>query len=405
MKPLEGITVVELATFVAAPVCARFLADMGARVIKVEAPKGDSWRVSGVAYLRHRFSEKENPIFDIYNSGKEMLSLNLKTPEGMEIMQQLLAQADVFVTNNRPAALERLGLHYTQLREKYPKLVYALLLGFGEKGPDAEAPAFDTTAFWARSGFMRDMGVDGPHYQPVAPSIGVGDSVAGTNLAMQVLGALFGREKTGQGQLVKASLYHVGAFAMGTMTVKGQRPFGAKLPAPRKDHNVPGGAYGCADGEWLYVGLGNREKTIPALHKMIGRPDLDTDPLFARGKAWENREAYYEIIRDELLKKPSDYWMARVKELDIPVVKMRHFADVSEDEQAWANGYAEKVAYPTGNEDVVPTSPIEMESVGTIKTCATRAVGQDTRLILERLGFNREEIDRMLAEGIAVAAE
>ena len=160
MKPLEGITVIELSTFVAAPVCARFLADMGARVIKIEPPKGDSWRVSGVAYLSHRFSESENPIFDIYNTGKDMVSLNLKTEEGMGIMHQLLEKADVFVTNNRPAALERLGLHYNQLREKYPRLIYAMLLGFGEKGPDAESPAFDTTAFWARSGFMRDMGVD-----------------------------------------------------------------------------------------------------------------------------------------------------------------------------------------------------------------------------------------------------
>ena len=405
MKPLEGITVIELSTFVAAPVCARFLADMGARVIKVEAPKGDSWRVSSVAYLRRRFSETENPIFDIYNTGKDMLSLNLKTPEGMEIMHRLLAEADVFVTNNRPAALQRLGLHYDQLREKYPKLVYALLLGFGEKGPDAEAPAFDTTAFWARTGFMRDMGVDGPHYQPVAPSIGVGDSVAGTNLAMQVLGALYGREKTGEGQLVKASLYHVGAFAMGTMTVKGQRPFGSVLPATREDHNTPGGAYGCADGEWVYVGLGKREKTVPALHKMIGHPELDTDPRFLPGKSWPNRKEYYAIIRDALLQKPSDYWVAQAKELDIPIVRMQHFADVSEDEQAWANGYVEKVAYPTGNEDVVPTSPIEMETVGVIKTQPTKAVGQDTRSVLAGLGFNEEEIARLLAEGIAVEAK
>ena len=405
MKPLEGITVVDLTTFVAAPVCARFLADMGARVIKVEPPKGDGWRQSGVSYLPRRFSHAENPIFDLYNSGKDMISLNLKSPEGMTIMHQLLAKADVFVTNNRPAALERLGLNYESLKEKYPRMVYALLLGYGEKGPYAEAPAFDTTAFWARTGFMRDMGMDGSEYQPVAPSIGVGDSVAGTNLAMQVLGALFSREKTGKGQLVKAGLYHVGAFAMGTMTVKAQRPFGTKAPAPREDHNTPGGPYGCADGEWIYVGLGNRNKTVPALHKMIGRPELDADPRFIRGQMWPNRRAYYEIVRDALLEKPSTYWLEQAKILDIPISPMPHFADVSEDEQAWANGYVEKVAYPTGNENVLPTSPIEMETVGAISSHATKPIGCDTVKVLSELGYTPEQITSMQNDGIVLAAE
>jgi len=401
-KPLEGITVVDLSTFVAAPVCARFLADMGAQVIKVEPPNGDSWRASGVSYLARRFSQQENPIFDIYNNGKSFVSLNLKTPEGMAIMHQLLEKADVFVTNNRPAALERLGLHYTQLREKYPRLVYGILLGYGEEGPYAQTPAFDTTAFWARTGFMRDMSADGPEYQPVQPPSGVGDSVAGTNLAMQIVSALYGREKTGAGQLVKASLYHVGVFAMGTMTVHTQRPFGREFPAPRDSHNTPGGCYGCADGEWIYVGLGNRNKTVPALHQMTGHPELDEDPRFGRGEAWKNRVEYYQIMRDAFLQKPSTYWLEQAKLLDIPIAPMPHFADVSEDEQAWANGYVEKVAYPTGNEDVVPTSPIEMETVGKIVTHPTKPVGCDTERVLAQLGYTPEEIRELTKDGIVV---
>ena len=405
MKPLEGITVVDLSTFVAAPVCGRFLADMGARVIKIEPAAGDHWRAAGIGYMNKRASALANPIFDIYNSGKDMISINLKTAEGMAIMHQLLAKADVFITNNRPAALLRLGLHYTQLREKYPRLVYALLLGYGEKGPDADAPAFDTTAFWSRSGFMRDMGVDGPEYQPVAPASGVGDSVAGTNLAMQVLGALLGREKTGKGQVVKASIVHVGAFAMGTMTIHTQRPHGKIYPAPRHEHNLPGGAYGCADGEWIYIGLGDRKKTVPALYKMIGHPDLGEDPRFQPGQIRKNMEAYYTVFKEALLKKPSDYWTAQAKELDIPIVRMRHFADVSEDEQAWANGYVEKMVYSTGNENVVPTSPIEMESVGAVKTQPTKPVGCDTAKILSELGFTPEEIQNLHNDGIVLAAE
>jgi len=149
MKPLEGLSVVDLTTFVAAPVCARLLAEMGARVIKVEPPKGDGWRGTGVSFLPTRFTQEENPIFNLYNSGKDMICLNLKTPKGMAIMHQLLEKADVFVTNNRPSALKRLGLHYEQLKVRYPKLIYGIVLGYGEKGPDADKPAFDTTAFWS----------------------------------------------------------------------------------------------------------------------------------------------------------------------------------------------------------------------------------------------------------------
>ena len=208
-----------------------------------------------------------------------------------------------------------------------------------------------------------------------------------------------------RGQVVKASLFHVGAFAMGTMTIHAQRPHGKIYPAPRHAHNLPGGAYGCADGEWIYIGLGDRKKTVPALYKMIGHPDLGEDPRFQPGQIRENMEAYYTVFKEALLKKPSDYWTAQAKELDIPIVRMNHFADVSEDEQAWANGYVEKMVYSTGNENVVPTSPIEMESVGVVKTQPTKPVGCDTAKVLSELGFTPEEIQNLHNDGIVLAAE
>ena len=125
--PLSGIKVVELATFVAGPVTARLMADLGAEVIKVEAPRGDEWRRTGVS-MNTRFSPEENPVFAIYNTGKKHVSLNLKTPEGMEAFHKLLAQADVFVTNTRQNSLKRLGLSYEDLKEKYPRLIYAIIL-------------------------------------------------------------------------------------------------------------------------------------------------------------------------------------------------------------------------------------------------------------------------------------
>ena len=130
-KPLKGVRVVELSIFVAAPVCARLLADLGAEVIKVEHPNGDGWRYRALNYKGEVYTEAHNPVFDVYNSGKKHVALDLKSEDGMAAMHKLLETADVFLTNTRPAALERLGLGYEQLKEKYPSLIYAIILGYG----------------------------------------------------------------------------------------------------------------------------------------------------------------------------------------------------------------------------------------------------------------------------------
>ena len=153
MGPLENIKVVELATYLAAPTCARVLADWGADVIKVEPLKGDIYRTMGPTQMCP-ITEKANPTFDNHNSGKKYVALNLRSAEGMEAFHRLLAQADVFVTNNRPDALEAMHLTYDDLKDKYPRLIFAHVLGYGEKGPDYNKPGFDYTAFFSRSGIL-----------------------------------------------------------------------------------------------------------------------------------------------------------------------------------------------------------------------------------------------------------
>ena len=197
--PLSGIKVLDLSTYVAAPVCCRLLADMGAKVIKVERPDGDTWRTTGKAYVPDRFSDGENPVFDIYNSGKQHIALDLKTPQGKEVFWRLLEQADVFVTNTRPAALRRLGISYEDLKKQFPKLIYGIVLGYGEEGPEKDKPAFDTTGFWSKSGFLRDMATMGEHYAPVNPPFGVGDTITGYLLMGEICAALYRRSQTGLG--------------------------------------------------------------------------------------------------------------------------------------------------------------------------------------------------------------
>ncbi len=398
MKPLEGYTVIDLTTYVAAPTCARLLGEMGARVIKIEPPKGDAWRNTGVWFAPKMFTQQENPIFDVYNSGKDMISLNLKTQEGMQIMHQLLEKADIFITNNRPAALERLGLHYNQLKEMYPRLIYGIVLGFGEKGPDADKPAFDTTAFWSRSGFLRDTAVVGEHeYYPVEAPSGVGDSYTGTNLAMQVLAAVLQRQSSGKGQCVKASLYHVGAFAMASMTIQDQRPHGAQRPRNRWNGRPTVGAFRCADDEWIFLS----GVTPQTLCDMCGKPELKDDPMWNSVNADDNKKRWM-AMRDMIQTKTLEQWMELLEPLGTPTVRMAHFADVSEDEQAWANGFVERVEYATGGRHVVPSAPFDMEDMQVNATQSTRRIGQDTAKVLCELGYTDAQVEQLAENGVVI---
>lgn len=399
-KPLAGVKVLEMSTFVAAPTSSRLLADLGASVIKVENIEGDAWRKTGVGYAPSRFSDDENPVFDIYNAGKKHIALNLKTEDGMDIFNKLLSQSDVFITNVRVRSLKKLGISYDDVKDKYPGLIYASVLGYGEKGPEAAKPAFDTTAFWSRSGFLRDMAVDGENYTPVVPPSGVGDTVTGMFLMGEICAALYRRLKTGKGDYVRSTLYHNGIFAMGTMAIITQRPFGQVFPKTRAAHGAPGGYYKCSDGEWVFMSAGYAAHLIPALCNAINRMDILEDPKYADAQSRaENRESFYNIFREIFASKTSDEWIKIAEEFDLPLTRMNHFADVSEDEQAWANGFLEHVEFANGNVDVMPSSPIEMDSVGELKTVPAKKIGADTEEILTELGYTADHIQKMCDAG------
>ena len=396
-KPLEGIRVVELATFVAAPTTGRFLADLGAEVVKIEQPQGDGWRDTG--YKVGYFSRKHNPVFDLYNSGKKHISLNVKTPEGMEAMHKLLEGADIFITNLRTNALARNGLDYETLKEKYPALIYGLMLGFGEKGPDAELPAFDTTAFWSRGGFLRSLN-DADYDVPVTAPAGIGDAFTGYLLLSEILAALFRRSRDGKGELVKAGLYHNAVYGMGTMNIVTQEPDPTPRPIARKDGPVHMGAFCCADGEWIYFIKGSVKEYDKKIATILGLEALLDDPRYADPGAIErNREQLYPMFREAFLKQSSAYWLEKLHAIDVGAVRMVHFSDVSKDEQAWANDYLEHVQFPDGMSGVMPTSPLEMESVGKIVTKPAPMVGHDTVAVLQDLGYSDDEIAHMNDSG------
>ena len=189
---------------------------------------------------------------------------------------------------------------------------------------------------------------------------------------------------------------------MGTMEIITQKPFGREFPTTRIGYGIPGGSYCCADGEWLFIAVGYAPALIPKLCQAIEQPELVDDPRFVTAeKRKENREEYYAIFREAFLKKPISHWLEKAKEFDLPLVRMNHFSDVSEDPQAWANGYVEHVDFRSGNRDVMPSSPIEMDSVGVIKTIPAPGIGADTDKVLRQLGYTDEQIQALKACGAA----
>ena len=398
-KPLEGMLVIDLTTFVAAPTAARLLADMGARVIKIEPPKGDAWRANGINQAAPQCSPSENPIFDLYNNGKDLISLNLKSEDGMKIMLELLSKADVFITNNRPASLERMGLDYETLHKKFPRLIYGIVLGLGAKGPDAQKKAFDTTAFWSRSGFLRDQAVvmeDG-QYQPVNPPSSVGDSYTGTALALQIMAAIMQRMESGEGQLVSSTLYHVGMFAMATMIVRYQDEFGANAPDTRINVRHGGGAFECADGHWLYSAADSS-----TIFTLAGHPEYHEQACTMVLGSLERRTHVYHKLVECFKLKTRQQWLDELEPLDTPTVALPHFSEVSRDPQAWANDFIRNVEYPTGYIHRVPTTFFEMEHMEPLPLEPTRAVGQDTAKVLAELGYSEAQIKAMIEAGSVV---
>jgi len=207
---MEGIKVVELGVWVAGPAAGGILADWGADVIKIEPPRGDPGRMFGRMLGLDDLGV--NPPFEMDNRNKRSIVLDLTTEEGHDIAFELLAGADVFVTNVRPGALQRLGLDFETVSAHNPRLVYGLITGYGETGPDAERAAYDIAAFWSRAGVAHLL--TRPGDTPPFQRGGMGDHSAGMTLAAAICAGLVARARTGTGQLVSTSLYRQGAYTV-----------------------------------------------------------------------------------------------------------------------------------------------------------------------------------------------
>lgn len=396
MKPMEGLKVVELASMLAGPMTSRILAEWGADVIKVETVHGDAWRKQGGTTMSPT-TDVANPNFDMQNMNKRFISLNLRTEKGKEVMMKLLSEADVFVTNFREKALEGMGLSFAQLHPKFPKLVHAAVLGYGEKGPDANKPGYDYTAFFSRSGLMIDLSPKGAG--PLIPIGGVGDHSVAVALAGGIAAALFQRSRTGEGDRVTVSLLQAATFILCTGILNGVN--GRQLPRDRFDcGHACSNNYQGSDGEWFYLAVIDYRR-FKEFVTLIGLPELADDPRFNTQEAYyKNKTELTKIFDKKFAEHDVPYWHKLLEEHDMPHEVLRHFKDVPDDPQTIANNYGYRYTYSDGTKTWFSNGPVHFGSLdpATIPFKPSGKLGADTRTVLEEIGYSDKDIDAMYAE-------
>lgn len=405
-RPLEGIKVVELATFIAAPCCARYLADLGAEVIKVESPKGDPLRYTAVNEGRP-YGDAEDTSFTLENTGKKVVTLNTKTEKGREALEKLIANADVFITNWRQSPLKRAGLDYETLHAKYPALVMGFVSGYGEVGPDKDLPGFDFTAYFARAGVMGTLyDVDAI---PMTPIAGFGDHQVGMNLASGILAALLRAKTTGEGDEVVVSLFHSGVWDVALFLQAAQYgDVSTQFPISRAQiANQLNMTHKTTDGRWYQLAMPQYDALYNKfVEQVLMRPDLVNDPRFyPQTNLQNNLKEFYALMVNAIGSMTGAELERRMKAADLPYAACQTWQEVLHDEQAWASSILEKVKFPNGEERAMVRTPVMFAETELPPYERGHFFGEDTREVLASLGYTKEEIAAMFAAGEAVGVK
>lgn len=393
-KLLEGVKVVELANFIAAATAGRFFADLGADVIKIESSRGDPLRFTAPSEGRP-LDMFENTTWELENANKRNISINTKFEEGKEILYKLLEDADVLITNWRVAALERAGLDYETLKKRFPKLVYGMITGYGEKGPDKDLPGFDFTAFFARGGYLEMLRQRGSVPMNVVP--GVGDHNVGLNLAAGLLAALFNAQRTGHGEKVETSLFESAIFNMGMMVQAAQyKDYGAQYPINIRNADNPFNAcWRTADDRYIQTCMPDYNTYYKKFIAAIGREDLvESDKYFPVQTLQANKIGYevYDIVMEQFGKKTCAEWREILVAADIPFSLAQNWEEILVDEQAWANDCFHTMKYENGNERTLVHQPVKFQEMGTPEYKRGPFIGEQSEDILKELGYTAEQI-------------
>lgn len=386
---LRGLRVIELATYIAAPGAAGILADWGADVIKIEPPEGDPMR----RFFDSIASDQEaNPVFELDNRGKRSVVLDIRAPAGREAVKALVKDADVFLTNVRPAGLARAGLDHAALAAVNPRLVYCSLTGYGLEGPDADRPGMDVAAFWSRAGVGAITAPKGAEPFPIRT--GMGDHVTSLATVSAILAALHERHRTGVGRLVETSLLRAGVYAIGSdMAI--QLRFGklASTRGRREAVQPLANFFRTRDGRWICLLARQGGVDWPRIAAAAGRPDLAEDPRFSTARLRrENAAALVDALDAAFAALDYEEAAAALDAGDVTWAPWRTPRDLVDDPQAAAAGCFVQTPDGHGGSFPAPAGPARFPGAEDGPRGPAPRLGEHTAAVLEEIGWSEDDI-------------
>ncbi len=389
---LEGVRIVEMATYIAAPSAGGMMADWGAEVIKIEAREGDP--------IRHFFKSigadlDGNPVFDLDNRGKRSVAIDFSTPDGAEAIHRLLEDADVFLTNLRPGSLKRAGLDWDTLHARHSKLIYATVTGYGIEGPEADRPGFDMAAFWSRAGVGQLFAPKGE--DPVPLRTAFGDHVTGQATVAGICAALVERARTDKGRLVETSLLRTGIYSLGSdMAI--QLKFGrlASTKSREQAPNPVNNFFKTRDGFWLCLMPRQSGKDWPDICRALGHEEwLEGDKFTSPKARRKNGPELVGLLDQAFGTRTLEDWHARLDEAHLVWAPVQTPKQVVEDPQAEAAGAFVEMPDHSGGTFRSPASPVRFHGADDGPKGPSPLVGQHTDEVLAEVGYTPEEIAKL----------
>lgn len=392
---LQGIRVVDFTHFIAGPFATMMLADMGADVIKIEAPTGgDDFR----QYPPFNPDIAQGAPFMWSNRNKRSVALNLKSPQGLSLARELIATADVVVENFSLGVMERLGLDYESCRKDNPKLVYCSVSAYGRDGAFSDRLGFDPIA-QAESGFISMNGYsDREGVRALSPVMDIGTAMMASNA---ILGALLARDRLGIGQAVEVALFDSAILMTGYATLQhvftGNETIRHGNTSP---DTCPSGAFQAQD-RTFYINCGSNKIFQRLVTQVLERPDLASDPAYANGvERTRRRDELFAILGDAFAQQPWLYWQARMREAKVPCGLVRTVGEAIRSDEAREREIVTRIPHPNGGWVPNVALPIRYSGTPLADPVAAPAVGQHTRDVLrDVLGYNDEDVNTFEGQG------
>ena len=395
----SGLKVLDVGTVVAGPVAATILADFGADVIKIEQPgEGDLLRV--LSDIPTTPDADSNYFWQMDGRNKKDLTLNLKTPEGIEILHKLIADCDVYVTNQPFGVRHALKLSYDDIKPLNPSMIYASLSAFGEEGPERDSKGFDLLAYWARSGLM-DL-VRSPGCKPSQALPGMGDHPTAIALYASIVTALLNKERTGKGAMVHTSLLANGLWSAASIAAGALA--NGDMDAYRATNQVPaatGYVYATKDNRWLQLTMIRSEGQFLQFLDSIDQLHFIKDERFTTPELWyENREQLSALIQNVLINREAAEWLAIFEAKMVPIELVATVDEAVRNKQLIINNM---VVAPTDPDIDVPfiiNHPIKISNLDQVGPKRAPELGEHTDEILQSLGYSHQQILALKDKGV-----